>query len=562
MAARPVSPIEWHRASEAAERAGNLVEAGDLLDRGLAEHPQSANLANSAAAFALRRGKAALAETYFEKAARLEPANLDFQLNRAIAATEMRRYDRALALLDAAAERGKNSAKYWSVRANAERSSGQLAAAAASYDRCLAIDPSHARAAHGRARAALERGELEATTYFDRALSRNPGEADLWLGKAQALEVEGDHVGARQIAGQILARAPAFLECLTFLAQLRLAAGEDNFADHFDEAARRVPNELAIPIAHAQILASAQRSTEAAEICRAAGLRFENEPRLMLAEATYAGAAGELTHAERLFTMLQLETANRFVQECRHQIRQRDYERAEGLAEKAVALEPKDVSAWALRGLVWRLLKDERAQWLHEQAGLVQLRALEAEPGLLDRARDALHTLHDQSAFPLGQSLRGGTQTRHILFLRHETVFVELHGAVVRTLESYRATLPPFDRRHPLLRKRDTPWRTAGSWSVRLEGGGDHHAAHIHPQGLLSSALYLELPDPQEDSGPEGLLEIGRPPPDLNLDLEPLTTIVPEVGKLALFPSTLYHGTTAFDRGTRMTVAFDVISGE
>jgi hypothetical protein len=57
----------------------------------------------------------------------------------------------------------------------------------------------------------------------------------------------------------------------------------------------------------------------------------------------------------------------------------------------------------------------------------------------------------------------------------------------------------------------------------------------------------------------EGWLELGRPPPDLKMDLEPIETIEPEPGYLVLFPSYLYHGTRRFPAGERMSVAFDVI---
>ena len=59
----------------------------------------------------------------------------------------------------------------------------------------------------------------------------------------------------------------------------------------------------------------------------------------------------------------------------------------------------------------------------------------------------------------------------------------------------------------------------------------------------------------------EGWLELGRPPADLRLDLGPVTSLRPREGYLALFPSTLYHGTTPFAQGRRMTVAFDIASG-
>jgi hypothetical protein len=118
--------------------------------------------------------------------------------------------------------------------------------------------------------------------------------------------------------------------------------------------------------------------------------------------------------------------------------------------------------------------------------------------------------------------------------------------------------LPAADSAHPLLRHRDDIWRLAGSWSVRLSGGGDFHTSHIHPQGLVSSALYLEVPPANGQAAQEGWLEVGRPPPDLRLDLPPLQIIEPKPGHLALFPSTLYHGTRPFSTGRRMTAAFDV----
>ena len=194
----------------------------------------------------------------------------------------------------------------------------------------------------------------------------------------------------------------------------------------------------------------------------------------------------------------------------------------------------------------------------------MQLRELEADADLLERARTRLWSLHDAAGMPLAQSLRGGSQTRGVLFHRPEPVLLELQQAILSTLQSYRNDLPKCDPKHPLLHARDTAWQLAGSWSVRLGSGGDRHAAHIHPAGLISSALYLSLPTAVEGAQREGWLEIGRPPADLGLELEPLVTIQPKQGHMALFPSTLYHGTTPFgagqSKGERLTVAFDVIT--
>jgi hypothetical protein len=98
------------------------------------------------------------------------------------------------------------------------------------------------------------------------------------------------------------------------------------------------------------------------------------------------------------------------------------------------------------------------------------------------------------------------------------------------------------------------------SWSVRLAGGG-FHAAHFHPGGILSSACYISLPnDLAGNPEKSGWLEIGRPPPELGLDLPPLATFEPKAGHLVLFPSYLFHGTRPFAGGERLTVAFDLVA--
>jgi hypothetical protein len=52
-------------------------------------------------------------------------------------------------------------------------------------------------------------------------------------------------------------------------------------------------------------------------------------------------------------------------------------------------------------------------------------------------------------------------------------------------------------------------------------------------------------------------LEIGRPPGDLAIKLEPIASFTPLPGHLVLFPSFLYHGTRPFGSGERLSVAFD-----
>lgn len=93
---------------------------------------------------------------------------------------------------------------------------------------------------------------------------------------------------------------------------------------------------------------------------------------------------------------------------------------------------------------------------------------------------------------------------------------------------------------------------------MRLRAQG-YHASHSHPAGWISSALYISLPAADTmGAPPAGWLRFGSPPPELGLDLAPYSEVEPTVGKLVLFPSTLWHGTMPFADGERLSIAFDI----
>lgn len=542
----------------------DLAGARAIAEGARTAHPHDPVIADAAGDVALKSGDAHAAEAHFHTACALAPTVLDYALNHAIALQQLGRHDEVVERLAAHEAQGRPVARYGSVRALSHRSLGQPAEAARWYDAALAAEPRHPRALHGRARVALERGEADALQRFDTALAVNPGDADLWLGKAQALDVAGDLAGARSIAEQVCAQAPGFLAALSFLSGLRLAGKESDFTAPFRDAAARAPQDPNIAATHAETLAGLDFAAEAADVAADARRRFPQEKHFALLEAVHAGSAGDWERAEAIWSTLDHDTPTRALHEARHRIRAGDTARAEALLDRALAGDRWSISAWALRGIVWRMTGDPREEWLHEQAGLVALRSLVGREGLVEDVVEELRALHAGSAMPLGQSLRGGTQTRGILFHRTEPLLAELHRAILDTLEVHREGLPPMDATHPLLRHRETPWQLAGSWSVRLAGGGasggDYHTAHIHPQGIVSSALYLVVPEEAHGDDQRGWLEVGRPPPDLHLDLPPLRSIEPQRGHLALFPSTLYHGTRPFGSAERMTVAFDVVT--
>jgi uncharacterized protein (TIGR02466 family) len=175
----------------------------------------------------------------------------------------------------------------------------------------------------------------------------------------------------------------------------------------------------------------------------------------------------------------------------------------------------------------------------------------------LDRLADVLRSVHTARGEYLDQSVRGGTQTDGPLFSRIEPEIRALRSAVSDAVKSYVVDLPT-DPRHPLLRhRRDRLIRFSGSWSVWLRSEG-FHVSHVHPQGWVSSALYVALPTAVDADRKAGWLQLGQPRPELGVEVGPTAYVEPKPGRLVLFPSWMWHGTIPFPAGERLTVAFDV----
>lgn len=171
-----------------------------------------------------------------------------------------------------------------------------------------------------------------------------------------------------------------------------------------------------------------------------------------------------------------------------------------------------------------------------------------------------LASLHITKNHPLDQTLRGGTQTFGSLFsLDRSPIVQNLIGMLRHAIGSYLADFPA-DLNHPILKRQNNGFEFAGSWSARLFKDG-FHTNHIHPQGWISSAYYVALPD--QTAGhveKQGWLKLGQTNMALGSEDIPLMHVEPRVGRLVLFPSFYWHGTTPFnDEGERLTVAFDVV---
>lgn len=482
----------------------------------------------------------------------VDPAALE---DLARSALETGEEERALDVLESAAAHVGTDPHLWQWAGLLQRSLDRHDAAIASFARAAHLAPANASIAHGRAQVALEAG-IPAVALFETAWRLNPGSGEVVTGLTSARFAAGEgHIAADRLAS-VVKNNPGWIQGHRSLVQIRtLLSGKGAAWQSFADATATAPDQFAVWQAWIEMLLGGELYGDALEVVRRARRQFGASSWLDLHEAITLSEQGQIDLAEPLFAAIDDPAA--IVWRVRHLFRSGRV--ADALPLIDARLDPADPALWPYAAIAWRSTGDPRWAWLDGQPGLVSVVDLTRELPPLDRLADMLRPLHLAQAENLDQSVRGGTQTDGPLFSRTDAEIQMLRTAVVGAVERHIAHLPPLDPRHPTLAKaRDRRVRFAGSWSVRLAGQG-HHTNHVHPQGWLSSALHIALPDEVARGGAKaGWFTIGQPQAGTGLDLAPVRMIEPKPGQLILFPSTMWHGTVPFARGERLTVAFDV----
>lgn len=444
------------------------------------------------------------------------------------------------------------------ARAEALEADGRLAEAAEALDAALASAPEDQSLLDVRARIALEREEDDAAELVRRSIAFRHDDPELQL---QMILYAGMRTGPAIIPllEDFVGRNPGSVEGQQRLADMLAEEGAgDRFDAAFVAALRDRPDDRALHIAYWETLASADRLDQALASIDSTKPRFADDRKALLMEVWIASHAGQIDRADALLERLG-EGEDTLPARGKHWLQTGRLDGAVQLLEEGVRANPFDQARWALLSVAWRATGNPRHAWLCEQPGFWSNRDLGLSRIELTALADRLRTLHRSQTHPVGQSLRGGTQTAGNLFRRTEPEIQRLQAALGEAVQAHLTALPHLDRDHPLLRYLDKELEFGPGWSVRLTDGG-FHVAHVHPAGMLSSACYISLPETMGSEDPlEGALELGRPPEALNVDLPPLATIRPEEGKLVLFPSYMFHGTRPFGKGERLTVAFDVV---
>ncbi|NWK97520.1 hypothetical protein DM806_17995 [Sphingobium lactosutens] len=399
----------------------------------------------------------------------------------------------------------------------------------------------------------------DAAAQFTVARALAPSDLALVRGHAGALTAEGDSDAALALMAAALQDQPGWVEGQTYRATLHRLAGANGQEDGgFAEALRAEPRNLALHLGRFHWLAKAKRWDDAraalGEATRACGESSALEVARLYLEAESGAAADK---PDLFDGLADRHDSGLALARVRHALRC-------GAPDKAVEIafaqlrSPSAPLFWPYLSIGWRLLGDDRAAWLDRPDQLIRAVDIGLDAQELSDLADLLRTLHTATSPYPDQSVRGGTQTDRPLLFRHEPIMQRTRAAIEAAVRDYISRLPPQEPGHPLLGTPRGEVKFAGSWSVRLSAQG-FHAAHTHPVGWISSALHIALPDISAmGDAPSGWLRFGTPPPELGLDLKAYRQIEPRVGRLILFPSTLWHGTVPFADGERLSIAFDI----
>ena len=488
----------------------------------------------------------------------LMPTDPDTAANAGLMARKCNCEEEVLPTVRSAAAANPNHARLWQVLGLMHRGLDELDSAIEALGRAAGLAPGDPLVQHGLARATLEGGSL-ASPLFERAARLAPADESIRLGLVAALVAEGRWKDAAALLDTQLRQSPGWIAGHGTLSRLLWAMGErERFVDSLERALLTNPRDAGLWRELILNLTEARRFDSALEAVARGREALGPLSLFAVNEAIVLDELGRTEEAGRLFSALRpIEEPTLAVRFVRHLLRTGRIEEAAAAAEAWLS-HPAANFFWPYMAIAWRLLGDSRWEWLEGQNGLVGIYDLGSAIPSLDELADRLRGLHNFIGQPLEQSVRGGTQTDGTLFSRTEPEIRALRAAIVDAVRTHIAGLPPPDPRHPQLACPRAPIRFSGSWSVRLTGAG-HHANHIHPAGWFSSAFYVVVPDESERGGGEaGWLTLGEPQAELGLDLAPFRTIEPKPGRLALFPSTMWHGTRPIAGGERMTVAFDV----
>ena len=471
--------------------------------------------------------------------------------------------EEALALI----QKNARDAEAWVALAACYRGSKEYSRAEQALDEALKIKPDYgtARQNLGALLAQLNRHD-EALTQLGLATKYGVTTPEVNINHAVALAGLGRFDDAIEVLIQSVAQQPDATESLELLAKIRFMRGEENFARELTQSIDKYPSNINLLLCYSRLLQGADLLQDAEEILLVSLGKNIGHPDICCALAAVQQLAGK--HDDSLANAKQARSsgANR-IQSQELAI---DALMSLGRVDEALPLirdarHNFPLNQWyiAMEASAARLKGDALYETLYDYDKYVQSFELEPPAGWshIDQFNtdllSVLNQRHQLYARPLDQSLRNGTQTPSSLLSDSSQVIKAFLTCLGQPIQKYRNSLGT-DPVHPLQARNHGRSELIGCWSVRLNRGG-FHFNHVHPEGWLSSAYYVETP-PEIETGEakSGWIKFGEPRFSIP-GATPEKFVKPKAGKLVLFPSYMWHGTVAIEgEAPRVAIAFDV----
>jgi len=572
VAALPDSPIALNVLGLLVRARGDQGEAETLMRRAIAAAPREAALHNNLGNILLDRDDPAGAEQAYRKAVGLKSDYPEACYNLGIALRALNRTDEALAAQRRAASLRPGYAQALVQVGALLSEQGRALEALAPLEEAVKAQPDFYDAHYYRGTALmdLERFE-EAIPSLQRAVDIAPGRHEARYAVAKAFAHVGREEDALIAYQTVFEKKPDFIPALNDFTALAWSMGNGaKSLSGFEFARARTGDTPDILLAEANLRLrfSDEISIGAEEMLRRARDMAPERADIANALARALVLQGRFDQSFPLFQdAIKADPGSvKLRQDFGEALLGRgEFGEARSVLEGALALDPYDQITLAGLTLAYRELGDSRYDTLVNVDRFVRVYEIEPPKGFADLATfnrvlsEELERLHTRYAPPIDQTLRNGTQTAGSLFKYRNPAIQAVREKIAEAVADYVANLPD-DATHPLLARKQNEFSFSGSWSCRLRSTG-FHTNHVHDQGWISSAYYVSLPQEVAEGG-QGSLKFGESRFRLSANDRATRVEAPVVGKLVLFPSYYWHGTTPFQSSTvRLSIAFDVTPG-
>ena len=571
LARTPFNPPATHLLGLVRKDLGDLAGSEQLMRRSIELDPRNADFHANLANLLRHLKRLPEAEQSYRAALTLNPRHEAARFGLVRTLNDMQRHTDAEAECRKLLEERGSDPQVWTALAMTLREQNRLPEAEAAYRQALAISPDYATAHHnlGSLLAGMERAE-ESLEALKRAQSLGVKGFEIVFNTGRALSQLYRMEEAERAFAQAVALDPRHAEAQLNLARLRYMRGDPQFARDIAAAAAANPDDVKLQMLLGVVLWRAGDYAGAEGLYRQLLARRGPDPDARAALAQVLHETGRLREAEveaaeaAIAKPQDVRVVETFVSILLARARPDD---ALPFIRAQRSRAPNDQGWIAYEATAARLMDQPLYRELYDYPRMVCTYDLEPPPGwssmeeLNAALLRAFSVRHPFAAHPLDQSLRHGSQTARNLVTDPDPAIRAALQAFAQPIEEYRRSIGAGSG-HPLTSRNRGATKFSGAWSVQLRREG-YHVNHIHPQGWISSAYYVSVPEEVHDVNTmSGWIKFGEtryPVPGA----QPETFIKPKAGRLVLFPSYMWHGTNPIHGSeTRTTIAFDAVPTE